>query len=231
MRNGVTLATLRTEAMIEAGLSTEAGHSAFSKERLDQMLNRTERAMAQLHDWGSNQVEEQVTVAADAQFAALPANITFTMIDTVHVLFGDQWLPVTHGITAEERSIYDTAQRSVPIQRWEVQAPGNTQFEVWPIGGTAQTMLFEGAKTLGTMTADTDTCTLDADVLVMRVAAQILGRDRKEDAQLMLREAERLTVAILKRQGSAKRPPISQGLRAHNTYVPRPGIDYIAPGS
>ena len=79
------------------------------------------------------------------------------------------------------------------------------------------------------MTKDTDTCVLDADVIVMNVAAQILGRDQKDDAQLLLQQANELANEITKRQGSVKADEINLGRR--KTQPLRPGIDYIAPGS
>jgi len=229
MRSGITLATLRKEVMIEAGFSTETGHAVHSAERLRHLLQRTERVMATMDDWPGIHFEEEVAVSADAQYVTLPTNISFTEIDTVHVAFGDEWLPVTQGIGAMERSVYDDTQRATPIRRWEVTAGATTTFEVWPIGATAQTLLFTGAKKLGAFVDDDDTCTLDADVLVLRVAAEILGRDRKEDAALKLETARTLTNQITKKQGVLKRGNINLGRR--RTVNLRPGIDYIAPGS
>lgn len=227
MRSGVTLATLREELAIEAGISTEPAHLAAEQPRLDQLLRRTERIMARMDDWGSLSFEEEVTVSADAQFASLPSNIAFTDIRDCWVAFGSQWLPVAHGIGSVERSIYNTSQRATPITRWEIQAPGNVNFEVWPIGASAQTLRFTGQKALGTFTDDTDTCTLDADVIVLRAAAQMLARDRKEDAALLLDQARLLTERILKAQGSTKSPEIDLARRP--TRALRPGIDYIPP--
>jgi hypothetical protein len=167
-------------------------------------------------------------VPADARYAALAAEISFTMIETVHVAFGSEWLPVTYGIGARERTIYNETQRATPIHRYELRADQPTQIEVWPIGAQQQTLLFAGSRKIGGMVEETDTCALDADVIVMRVAAKILGRDNQADAALLLQEAEKLTNTILKRQGSVKRQPINMGRAKGRTL--RPGIDYIAPG-
>jgi hypothetical protein len=231
MRNGVTLAEIRREVLIEAGYSTEAGHSAYSKERIDQLINRQERRLALLPelDWPALKFEQEVPVAANAQFANLPANITFTMIETAHVRFGDDWLPINHGIGMEHRSIYNATQRAEPIMRWEVQAPGNVNFEVWPIPSAAQTIRFSGQRTFGAMTDDADICAIDADVLVMTVAAQILGRDRKEDAALLMEQGMDHARMVCKRQGSMKREGVQLARRPG--IMLRPGIDFIPPGS
>jgi len=228
MRNGVTLADLRKETLIEAGFSTDAGHSVYSSERINQLINRTQRRLGITYDWPNMEFEEEVTVAADTQFVNLPTDINFTMIDTVDVSYGDDWIPVTHGIGSHERSVYNSTQRALPIMRWEIEAPGNTQFEVWPIASTAQTLLFSGNKSFVVMTKDTDVCVLDADVIVMNVAALILGRDQKADAQIMLAQADELARTIIKRQGSTKTTDVNLGRRKGRNL--RPGIDYIPSG-
>lgn len=229
MRNGVTLAVLREEVEIEAGISSDAGHSPFSAKRLNQMLNRTERRLAQTLDWPALHIEQSVPVPANTQFINMPSQLNFTMIDAVHVAYGSDYLPVQHGIHASHRATYDETQRASPISRWEVVAPGREQFEVWPIGSQDQTLLFEGTQTFGAMVEDTDTCALDADVLVLAVAAEILGRDQKEDAKLKLDMAMDLADTIIKRQGATKREPINLARRSPGR-IPRPGIDYIPPG-
>ena len=228
MRNGVALAVIRKEVRIEAGFSTDAGHSIYSDERLDQMINRTERQLSQTYDWPNMEFEEEVTVPAGARYVNLPTNINFTMIDTAHVKSGDEWLPIYHGISPCERTIYNETQRAEPIRRWDIEAPGDVNFEVWPVGGSDQTILFSGTKSFGSMDKDNDTCVLDADVIVMIVASQILGRDQREDAALMLQNADQLMNAIIKRQGAAKREDIALGRKPRKQL--RPGIDYIPPG-
>lgn len=231
MRNGIALSVIRNEVLIEAGYSTEPGHSAYSKERIDQLINRYERRLAldPSLDWPALKFEQEVTVSANTQFANLPADITFTMIESAHVRFGDDWLPIYHGIEMQHRSIYNSTQRAEPIMRWEIQHPGNVSFEVWPIPSTAQTLRFSGQKSFGAMSDDTDTCVVDADVLVMLVAAQILGRDRKEDAALLMDQGMEHARMVCKRQGSMKREGVQLARRPG--IILRPGLDFIPPGS
>lgn len=228
MRSGVALSTIREEVMLEAGLSAQTGHNTGQIKKINQMINRMERTMILEHEWPTLHFEETLTVAADTQVINLPTNINFTMIDTVHVAYGDEWLPVKHGIGARERTIYNSTQRAMPISRYEVSANNVGQMEVWPIGGAEQSLMVQGTKTVGAMAEETDTCSVDADVLVLRVAAEILGRENKADAELKLSSAIKLTDAILKRQGASKRENLNLGARRGRNW--RPGIDYIPPG-
>lgn len=209
MRSGVTLATLRKEVMIEAGFSTEAGHAAFNAERITQIINRTERAMATMADWGNMTWREQVTVLANSKIANLPQQIEFAEIDRADVLWGQTWLPIYHGIGPQHLSVYTDLDRVAPVIRWQVIPPGNKSFEVWPAADIDQTLLFTGSKKLGGMAKDDDVCSLDADVIVLRCAAEILGRDRKDDAAIKLQMAQQLTNSILKGLSVIKGEPIN----------------------
>lgn len=229
MRSGIPLATIREEVLIEAGLSAQPGHSTFNISRINQMINRVERMMVTEDEWPTQAFEEQIVVAADAQYVDLPVNISFTMIDNIYVAYGSEWFRVTSGIGARERTIFNDSQRALPMSRYEYRANNPTKLEVWPIGGVAQTLLIEGSKKVGAMDQETDVCALDADVIVMRVAAQILGRENKADAELLLSNAKTHANQLLKRQGSSKRENINMGRR--KVEIRRPGIDYIPPGS
>lgn len=225
MRSGVTLAVLRKEVQIEAGLSTQSGSNTFSVDRINQLLNRLERSLSREYEWPLRHSEQQITVDADVQYVDLPTNFDRTMIETINVRFGSDWQPLRYGISAVERSIYTGTQRATPICRYEFSADEPTRMEVWPVGATAQQLLISGQLRFGEMGKDDDVCVLDGDVLVLRAAAEIIGRDNRADAQLKLEAAGSLMQSILKRQGSARREPFSMVGGAQP--VGRPGIDYI----
>lgn len=228
MRDGIPLHELRMEVQVEAGLSSEEGATAFSKDRLNLLINRVERMMNSMHNWPSQDYEVFTIVPADTKRFAFPAGVTIRSIRTVHVEFGDEWLPVSKGISAAERGVYNDDMRASPSIRWntDVEHPG--MFELWPISDEQQRIMFRGQKAVGEMKDENDTCTLDADAIVLRVAAEILGRDRQDDAAVKLNMAERHTQEILKDM-AATTPSAKFGKRSGRSI--RPGIDYIPPGS
>ena len=226
MRAGIALSKLREEVQLEAGLSTQSGSNTFSVSRINQMLNRMERSLSREYEWPLRHSEQSITVPADAQYVVMPTNFDRTMIEDVSVRYGQDWQPVSYGISAKERSIYSGTQRAVPICRYEFNADRPSEMEVWPVGSTSQTLLISGQLQFGAMEDDDDLCVLDADVLVLRCAAEILGRDNQADAQLKLEAAGQVLQAILKRQGSSRRSNFSM---VGDTDTPlRAGIDYIA---
>lgn len=230
MRLDVTLGEMRREVQIEAGLSTAAGHSAFSKDRIDQMLNRMQRMMLKSADWPSQKRTHEFILTANSNTylaSNLPSGMTLTSINTIHVQYGTDWLPLSRGIGAREWSEYSASQRTLPVRRWDIINAGMTAVEFWPIASTDQTLRIIGRVVGADMTDDADTPSVDGDVLVLRVAAQIMGRDNKADAALLLQQAKDLEDSIMKDLGSVTAENVNLAGRAEKRL--RPGIDYIPP--
>lgn len=226
MRSGVPLHIIRSEALIEAGQSDDPAHSTFTAKAIDLRINRVERQMASEHEWPMLHFEQDVTVPADARFVSFPDDIRPVDVQSVYVQFGQEWLRVVSGIAAAERSIYTNDMRATPIARWEITADADRQFEVWPIGAVPQILRFSGQRAVGVMKDENDTCTLDADVIVLRVAAEMLARERQEDAAYKSQMAESLTQQILK---NLSRTADAASFSTRPGRIRRPGLDYIAP--
>lgn len=228
MRTGVTLAQLRKEVMFEAGLSTATTQVTLAAERINHMLNRVERELELAHSWPTMRVERDVTIIANSATGTLPVDLSFTNVAEVTTLFGDQWVLVEHGIGPAQRSLFNSSQRSTPIRRWEVATTGLT-FEVWPISSQAETLRFAGTLAAGAMANDAATCKLDADVLVLHVAAEWLAKGDPETAQLKLLKAKTRIENLLHRQIGAKAPVTNLADRPGRAA--RPYVDFIPPAS
>lgn len=232
MRKGITRSVLRAEVYLEAGYPTLAAQTVQMDPIVNQMLNRMERQLALKHSWVMRTFEVEKTVNADVQFADMPATLTdFTMVNEVWCLFGTQWLPVTYGIGAAERSLFTADMRSTPIQRWEWYTKDPTpevpSFEVWPIPGQAQVLRFVGEEAAGLMANDSAVCVLDADALVQAVAGELIAKKNPEEAKLRLANADSIIRSLMIRQKSRKQA--NYNMAARPAEVLRPGIDFIPP--
>jgi hypothetical protein len=191
------------------------------------MINQTERLMASEDTWPLRLYEITGTIAADAQYTDFPDGTEASTIKSAHVLFGDQWLPLAMGISPADRSVYTAAMRATPAQKWDVNVARPGRFEIWPIGGQEQTVLFRGQKAIGGMVEENDTCVLDADALVLRVAAVILASSKSENAAYKLQQAKQHTLNLLK---GITTTAVSVNLGARRANRLRPYIDFIPPG-
>jgi hypothetical protein len=225
MRSGVLRSALRTEAQIEAGLSTAAGHDTQHAARINHLLNRYERQLAAdpRYNWPTLTFEAEVTVSADSATGSLPSGIAFTMVKDVWTLYGSEWFRIHYGIGAKERSIFGPDQRCSPITKWEITADDPTEYEVWPISATDETLRFTGRKVVGEMDEDTDVCLLDGDALVLMAAGKLMAKTDPDAAALAFKEAERIIMSIQSGQPSAP----DANLADRQQPALRPWLDYI----
>lgn len=115
----------------------------------------------------------------------------------VYVNWTANWEEVEYGIDeiTENNNLNPDAtipnwalQQNDPVQRWQFN--GESQFEIWPIPATLQTIRFVGQRVLNPLVAPTDTADLDDQFLTLSVAVDLLLRKKGADAQSKLSSAQ-----------------------------------------
>ena len=102
----------------------------------------------------------------------------------VEVFWNNLWSPVEYGIGSAEFNYLNSDQPGQiqdPIQRWRWSEEG--QFEIWPINSTSTVIRFTGQRALDGLVNSTDTADLDDQLIVLAVAAELLARNKQQDAQ------------------------------------------------
>jgi hypothetical protein len=83
------------------------------------------------------------------------------------------------------------------------------QFEVWPIPTVtppaAYSLRIEGNAPLNPLIADTDTCIIDATLIVLMAAAEILAVQKSEGAAMKLQKANTYRRMLVSRLGAQQR--------------------------
>jgi hypothetical protein len=209
----ITLLELLSDLKAECGYSQNAAHGVNNRDSLVQVLKRTQRRLWSDWDWMHLRVSRDTRVNAGQRYYNCPVDLPYERVDTAEVKFGGQWLPLTFGVDERLYSIYDPRndERSWPIRNWDIsEDPANTNrgmIEVWPLpsdSGTAPApgsddegwFRLTGIRFLRNFNADSDRCDLDGDMIVLFAAAEILSRDRKEDAQAKLQAAQKLYMML-----------------------------------
>lgn len=212
---GQTLGELLSDLKAECGYSQNAAHGVNNRDSLVQVLKRTQRRLWGDWDWMHMRVSRDMQISAGQRYYNCPTDLPYERIDAAEVKFGGIWLPLRFGIDERQYSIFDPRQneRSWPIQRWDIaEDPADTvgtpdnrgMIEIWPlpsdsgvVGGTLEgNVRFTGIRFLRPFLSDSDRCDLDGDLIVLFAAAEILSRDRKEDAQAKSQAAQSMYMRL-----------------------------------
>ena len=144
-----------------------------------------QRGLAQEFHWPTLHTEVDHPLTAGTKIYTLNATLDPAKIEAVWASIGNQWIPISHTVGRLERSAFDADERSYPPSRFELQpddGTGTYTFELWPIPSDAGTVRISGQKVISDMSSDTDVCLIDADVLVLVTAGEILARNNQADA-------------------------------------------------
>lgn len=223
------LSEMVVDLRAEAGHSLVLGQGTNMEDTLKYYLRRTQREIYAAFDWPQFMAYETVQVPAGTRLLPGFTNISDEQINTLWTRSGGTWIPVMFGIDPADFSAFnsDTDTRADPIQRYRYD-PLGAALEIWPIPNNDTSVMGLGQIKLPPLIADGDKSLLDGQLIVMFAAANILARQKDEDASLLLNKAQQYLVALQKQNGSQKRVPQSMALGTGGRR-PRNGLDYISP--
>ena len=230
---GVQLQVMVNDLKLEAGYSTLAAHGVNQLEHLKHLLIRQQRLLHEGYDWPFLQKDFDKDLVIGVDSYSYPDGLDFNRVNYLSAKVGTIWQPVGYGIGPSEQSIYNSedGQRGWPIRRWMADADDMGAFRVWPLPSQTGTIRFRGQAVLKPFLADDDVCTLDSDMIVLFVAAELLARSKQEDAPQKLEKAQQLERRLRLRQEANKKSPFVMGGGGDGTHRrPRAGIDYIPMG-
>jgi len=177
---------------------------------LKYLLGRTQEELWTAFVWPDLVVRADVQMAAGQyiySFPTSPVAMTYDMVrETWTASGGDaRWSTISYGI--DESCIVPgtglNTQRADGVSAWDVAGPNN--FRVFPTPDTsADWIRFKGQQQLAPFLIDTDVSTLDATVIVMFAAAELLARAKAEDAANKMQKAQRHLTKLLGNKISAK---------------------------
>ena len=213
MAVGIQLQQLVQDLRAEAGHSLNAAHGLNQVDTLKHLLRRTQEELWITYDWPDRMIYREVDITAGNRFVKYPQDMPFNQVNRLWAVTGTQYLPMDYQITPELLSIYNplAGHRGWPARRWQHNVDDPTEFEIWPPPNQNGRIRMFGQKSLQPLLADTDTCTVDGVSLVMFAAAEVLARQKQEDAQIKLQKAQSFTRKLLSQQGSAKKKPFVLG--------------------
>lgn len=175
MARGTTLGNLLTQLRVTLGHTTNPAVGAEFTDNLKSALATAQNELWDDYDWPFLKVRKDKSLNAGQRYYDFPDDLSLDGVESVHYLYGTQYLPVSQGIDPESYSAFnsDNDERSDPVQRWDAIDTGTLQFEVWPLPATDGTLRFKGKRDLGALVAETDTADLDDRLIVLQAAVDI----------------------------------------------------------
>lgn len=235
MTRNVTLGELIDDLRAEAGHSLQPNLGTAMREVLIKVLQRQQRRLWEDYDWKFLNVRRDILTQAGQRYYNLPPDMAFENIERVEFKDGDRWIHLHYGIGDTEYSEYDSDRdiRATPALRWQEADDG--QFEIWPIpsnNGVSETLSgavrFHGKRNLRPLVAESDRADLDDTLLVLYSAAEILAREKADDAKLKLQMAEKHYLRLKGR--TAKRTTFSMSGNDPTMSARRPQPIVISQG-
>lgn len=182
---------VRAEAKLSSNTSRGIDHLDYIK----QLIRRHYYMLAEDYDWQHLEIKRDSSVSrkilqAGSRYYDFPTALNPLRIEKAWVKWGSVWLPLTYGITYNDRNALDpdADQRSDPITSWSFY--GGDQFEVHPIPATngaadgANEIAFEGQKKVEQLTSDTNRLDMDDILVSLLAAAEILaGNEKQKEAE------------------------------------------------
>jgi hypothetical protein len=229
-------------------LRSELGHSTSvvtgmnAEDALVATLERTQNRLWEEWDWPHLIVKRAIPLQAGQRYYNVPEDVSFERILCVEVRDADRWLTLSSGIDGKHYEVYDSdlGQRTYPPERYAVtEDPQDTggnidsrgMIEIWPIPDRNYnaetldgTMRVHGVRTMRRFSQQSDRCELDHNLIVLHAAAEMLARQKSEDAQAKASAAQRL-YQRLKGQGQKVRsftlgePAEEERWPVHPTFV------------
>lgn len=201
MARGTQLSALVDQLRAEIGASTNVAMGVNMLPNLKQILRRTQERLWAEFEWPFAYIERDEPLLNGQRYYTFDNDIDFDRISKADVKWSDNWRPLAYGIGAEQYNRMDSeaGEKEDPVTNWR-HYEGN-QFEVWPVPASDDAKIrFKAIKKLPALVNDSDTATLDDNLIVLHAAAELLARSKSEDASAKQQAAVSLLIK-LKGQG------------------------------
>lgn len=216
MRVGVPLSELRNELMAETFQSMNPAQTTSSIPFYNYQLDRVQREQWSLIEWPHLTVYQDIPMVQGQRYYDYPVQLPFDSIFRIWWPQGVNWVPLDYGIgPATYAAMGGELVQAWPPRRWRNCAEydavsGMTnpaaQFEVWPVpAGQPFSLRVEGNAPLNPLIEDTDICVIDATLIILMAAAEILAVQKSEGAAMKLQKANGYRRMLIARLGAQQR--------------------------
>lgn len=190
-----TLESLRTE--LQARIGAAAG-IAFAKPLLDSFLQGAQEALYELVPWKHLRASATITVANGSIWYDLPADCDLERIESVSILYGGSWLPLTQGIELRHRNFSTPGTPSRYDVRWNASAASGwkVQLEIHPEPSQDGTIRVEYQRTCLPFVADNDVASIPTGPLFLHALTNAKLHYRQPDGPAYAKQLEAMLTEL-----------------------------------
>lgn len=196
----MNLTDLLSELRAEAGLSQNVAHGVTLNEPHKALLRRIQEELWLKFDWPHLRGVYNLTLNPGQRYYAYPAGVVFEGIKSVsgREVGQMEYTPLGYGIGESElnRVDSDAGKQRSPVLRWQnyispaAENINANMFEVWPVPSRPEGLRFNVKRALFPLTAPEHISTIDGPLIILHAAAEILARNKAEEAALKLQKAK-----------------------------------------
>jgi hypothetical protein len=212
------LSELRHELLAETFQSLNPNQTTSSLQNYNYQLSRVQREQWTTIQWPHLTIYKDMPMVPGQRYYSYPKQLPFDSIFRIWRPEGVNWVELDYGI---DPSTYATMGgetiQAWPPRRWDNCASYNettdstnpaAQFEIWPIppAGQPYSVRLEGNAPMNQLIEDDDVCVIDATLIVLFAAAEILAIQKSEGAALKLQKANQWRRMVISRMGAQQRP-------------------------
>lgn len=219
------LLSLIAQLRAETGRTQNVAVGVDEVENLKVILQRNQELLYEEYEWPHLRVQREIVINAGQRYYDFPADLNFDRIQDVKLKYGNTYTDVERGITFDDYSAFDSNAtppvRSFPTLKWDVRDTGvKEQLEVWPVSSQSASLHFFGTKKLSPLIQEEDRADLDDRLIVLFSAAEILARQKSNDAKNKLSQAERRLMQLRKNsQSDSSMIQVGLGNRNRSTHA------------
>jgi len=216
MRFGVPLSELRYEVLAETFQSLTPSQTTQLTDFYNYQIDRVQREHWNDVQWYHLALYIDLPMVAGQRYYDYPPGLPFDSILRMWWPQGVNWIPLDYGINPSTYAAMGGENvQAWPPRRWRNVATYDSvngvnpasQFEVWPVppANYPYSLRIEGNVPCTPMKLDTDVCSIDASLIVLFAAAEILAVQKSEGAALKLQKANEYKRMLIARLGAAQR--------------------------
>ena len=227
MARGTTLGILINDLRSEIGHSLQTSLGKTTRDVLINTLQRNQKRLWDDYAWSFLKVKREIQMQTGQRYYDMPTDIVFERIVNVEFKHGNMWERIEYGIDAQHYNAFDSDNgvTSYPIQRYDNHE--NNQIEVFPVpnqNGNNTTLegclRIHGIKNLSPLVSESDTADLDDQLIILFSAAEVLSRQKQQDYQNKLAQAQ-AHYSRLKARNAKSDPFVISGQEADGMYTPK----------